>query len=54
MKVIREYQKDPKDDTVTIVEETSISKNSRLILNVEQAAECERQLRRALQGEEGK
>jgi hypothetical protein len=49
MKVIREFQKDPKEDSITIVEE-----KSKMVLNVEQAGECERQLRRALQGEEGK
>ena len=46
MKVIREFQKDPKEDSITIVEE-----KAKMVLTVEQAGECERQLRRAL-GEE--
>jgi len=48
MKVIREFQKESKDDIITIVEEGK----PKITFSVEQAAECERQLKRALQGEE--
>lgn len=47
MKGIREFQKEAKDDQITIVEEGK----PKVTFTVEQAAECERQLRRAL-GEE--
>jgi hypothetical protein len=49
MKVIREFQKEPKDDTITIVEEGK----PKITFSIEQAAECERQMRRALQDIQG-
>ena len=47
MKVIREFQKE--GDVISIVEEGK----AKMILSVEQAAECERQLRRALGEKDG-